>query len=446
MNNLVSVSPCKTYDEQLIYNSISPSIWDNIGNVNSVVLKPNWVRQSHQYKENEWEYVITHPTVIGAVIKKLLELLKPGSEIYLIDAPETESSMEKILEHYPIEKWKDLCSKNSIKLEIIDLRDDEWISDGNVIIERKQLPGDPKGKTVVNLHDSNSEFYSKKNSNKGFYGADYNIDETNKAHDGKSNLYSVSTTAIKTDLFINLPKLKTHKKAGITCCLKNLVGINTYKNYLPHHSLGTPNENGDQFPVESLKRKVEGNLLKVVKNKILISTKLAKYFSPLMSIGRMLFGSTNKVVRSGNWYGNDTIWRMILDLNKVLFYANSDGSFKEDVWISAKKYIGVVDAIYAGEGNGPKAPDLVEMGYIIAGTNPVSIDAVCAKLMGFEPLKIPAIENSFKIENYKICDFLFDSIVAVIDNEQFKLEEIAQEYIVPFKPHFGWKNHIEDGN
>ena len=32
----------------------------------------------------------------------------------------------------------------------------------------------------------------------------------------------------------SLPKLKTHKKAGITCALKNLIGINGNKEYLPH--------------------------------------------------------------------------------------------------------------------------------------------------------------------------------------------------------------------
>ena len=54
----------------------------------SVVLKPNWVRQSHQYIENDWDYVITHPMVVSAVIQKLMEFLKPGAEIYLIDAPD----------------------------------------------------------------------------------------------------------------------------------------------------------------------------------------------------------------------------------------------------------------------------------------------------------------------------------------------------------------------
>jgi hypothetical protein len=40
---------------------------------------------------------------------------------------------------------------------------------------------------------------------------------------------------------------------GMTCALKNLVGINANKNWLPHHTEGTPEQGGDQFPAGTLK-------------------------------------------------------------------------------------------------------------------------------------------------------------------------------------------------
>lgn len=49
------------------------------------------------------------------------------------------------------------------------------------------------------------------------------------------------------DVFINLPKMKVHKKTGVTLSLKNLVGINADKNWLPHYSGGSPRNGGDQF-------------------------------------------------------------------------------------------------------------------------------------------------------------------------------------------------------
>ena len=56
--------------------------------------------------------------------------------------------------------------------------------------------------------------------------------------------YLISRSAMDADVFINLPKLKTHKKVGVTLSLKNLVGINGDKNYLPHFCIGTPAEGG----------------------------------------------------------------------------------------------------------------------------------------------------------------------------------------------------------
>jgi hypothetical protein len=89
------------------------------------------------------------------------------------------------------------------------------------------------------------------------------------------------------------------------------------------------------------------------------------------------------------------IWRMVLDINKVLFYLNPDGTLKDGSSSKMGKYISIVDSIVAGEGNGPKAPDAINAGYIIAGLNPVSVDAVCARIMNFDFKKIPSIDKCF---------------------------------------------------
>ncbi len=49
----------------------------------------------------------------------------------------------------------------------------------------------------------------------------------------------------------------------------------------------------------------------------------------------------------------------------------------------------VVDASTAMEGQGPTGGTLVQMGLIIAGTNPLATDMVAAHCMGFEPHEIP---------------------------------------------------------
>lgn len=446
MSNKVAAIACAYYDAASIAESLPDEIFDLVRRGDTVILKPNWVLESHKHRPDDWDYVITHPTVITAVLSKVIDKLAGSGRVTITDGPATEASYTKLIARYPVAAWEQLARNGNVSLEIIDLREHEWMTRDDIVVKRLELPGDPRGKTEVDLIDAASEFYRQRKSKRGYYGADYDRGETNRAHDGHHNLYSVSRTVLEADVFINLPKLKTHRKSGITCCLKNLVGINTYKNYLPHHSEGGPCEGGDQFPVDNVNARIEGPLMGFLKQHVLRSPLLARLLSPLNHAGRKIFGDTRQVIRSGNWYGNDTIWRMILDLNKVLYYANADGSLRDGKLVKAKRYIGVVDAVLAGEGHGPLAPEPVEMGYLFCGTNPVAIDAVCAAFMGFDPSNIPIIDRAFKVQRYPLCNFgLADTLVSFAGNE-YPLLEIPANLIVPFEPQFGWKGHIEEEN
>ncbi len=108
-----------------------------------------------------------------------------------------------------------------------------------------------------------------------------------------------------------------------------------------------------------------------------------------------------------------------------------------------KKYISIVDSIVAGEGNGPKAPDAVNAGYIIAGSNPVSVDAVCARMMNFDHAKIPSIENAFRINRFPLADFKMEDIKILFNGETFPLSKFPSSLVVRFVPHKGWVGHIE---
>ena len=136
---------------------------------------------------------------------------------------------------------------------------------------------------------------------------------------------------------------------------------------------------------------------------------------------------------------------MVLDLNKILFYANGDGSFRGDTPGNKKKYISIVDAIVSGEGNGPDAPDKKHTGLVFLGTDPVSVDAVCAKLMGFDWKKIPVIKNAFLIDIYPFCENNYDSLEIESSIEIFNkpINKICVKDVFSFLPSTGWKGHIE---
>lgn len=432
-----------TYNSEEIYNILPDEVFSQISDARKVVLKPNWVKHAHMERPNDWDYVVTHPMVIQGVIKKVLDYIKPGGKITVIDGPEMTTKFDQLISHYPVGEWKTMAEEKDVEIEIIDLREDVWFTNGQLVTKREKQVGDPRGKTEVNLEGDLSEFYGHQKSKQGYFGADSNIRETNKAHDGHQNLYKLSKTVVEADVFINLPKLKTHKKAGITSCLKNLVGINTYRNYLPHYSIGTRKEGGDQFPEDSRKGAIESKLNPIFHQYIRTSPFLSKLFSPAMKIAWKIFGTNKKTNRSGSWWGNDTIWRMILDLNKALLYADPSGKLRDNNLLNRKKYIGVVDAILAGEGYGPKTPDPKKLNYILVGSNPAAIDSVGAKVMGFDPLRISSIKNAFHIKYYPIADFSYEEIMVKTEKDTFHINKLPKDKISNFIPASGWIGYIE---
>ncbi len=67
-----------------------------------------------------------------------------------------------------------------------------------------------------------------------------------------------------------------------------------------------------------------------------------------------------------------------------------------DMLKAVKPGLVVIDASSAMEGDGPTDGTLVDMGLIIAGTNPLAADMVATKLMGFSLNEVPSIELARK--------------------------------------------------
>ena len=66
-------------------------------------------------------------------------------------------------------------------------------------------------------------------------------------HNADKHEYFINSDVLNADVVINMPKPKTHRKAGVTISMKNLVGINCRKEYLPHHTNGSKEEGGDEY-------------------------------------------------------------------------------------------------------------------------------------------------------------------------------------------------------
>ena len=407
-----------------------------------VVLKPNWVKEHDERHPgpNQWEHVVTHPAVIRAVTEWVGEQLGSSGRITICDAPQTDSCFRKLAEYCAFEPMlADLRSKfPKLLIEILDLRPEEWHSLDGVVVSRPEQPGDPLGSTHVRL-DEASEFVEYAGQGR-LYGASYDMAETNQRHSGSRHDYLLCRTPMDADVFINLPKLKTHKKVGFTCALKNLVGINANKNWLPHHTEGTPEDGGDQFPKATAKARLEHSWMGTAKRWLKHSPGLSRLFVPLKKAGRLYFGDTQKIIRSGNWHGNDTCWRMVLDLNKCLFSFQGDGAHRQ----KPLRYLALVDGIVGGEGNGPMSPDPVRSGVIIAGTHPAAVDLVAATVMGLDWQRIRLLKNVFGMKRLSFVDFTPDQIDVRSNNEPWRGKIDQLDDLFAFRPHFGWVGAIEN--
>jgi len=104
--------------------------------------------------------------------------------------------------------------------------------------------------------------------------------------------------------------------------MKNLIGVNGDKNWLPHYRAGFQAEGGDEFPrpdaysrMRRFGAEIARRLLKRgVGGPVLRRLRAAENAAGLG--GR---------ARNGNWWGNDTIWRTTIDLNKVVYLGDRRG-------------------------------------------------------------------------------------------------------------------------
>ena len=266
------------------------------------------------------------------------------------------------------------------------------------------------------------------------------------SHNLENNKYLIPNSVIQADVVIHMPKLKTHRKAGITCCLKNNIGINGLKNWLPHHRVGSVAEGGDEYLYPNVFKKMY-TFFNEFEDKLVRFKGINPIMNIISMVGAVFYVLYKKFQRDpyyeGSWWGNNTLWRTILDLNKILLYADKNGQITET---PQRNRLYFVDGIISGEKEGPLLPTARKEGLILFGQDPVLIDLAIAELIGFNYKRIPSIFYAFKLTKQQITQFMPEDLLIKSNENDWNEKTINTiKHNLSFKPSDGWKGIIEKG-
>lgn len=435
-----------------------------------VVLKPNWVRHYNSNKDRlgSLDSVVTHPALYRPVIDYALKATGPGGRVIVADAPQMDCQLDVLMDYLRVEDLVDFYRRRDFRVEWRDLRDETVIFEDGLVKDRTLLDGDPDGYEIVNIGDASAfEISSYRGGVEApieadrlrsglshadgveeslLRGADYDEEETIRHHSGGRHEYKVSKTILTADVVINLPKVKTHKKAGVTLALKNLVGINCNKNFLPHHRAGCPSDGGDEHPGDSVYQKLRSWAIEFVRPLL-----KRDRFMPVLRILRKfdLMTRPDRGIRSGNWLGNDTIWRTIIDLNRILFFADRDGRVVES-GVPQRRVLHIFEGIVAAQGEGPMAGEDTPLGVLTLSEDPIAGDLVVCQMMGLDWRKIPKIRAALAATELRFTRVDEPDNVEVSSWDEAssatsatKLSEFTWNF--GLRPHFGWEGYLELG-
>ncbi len=360
-----------------------------------VVVKPNWVLH-----ETDSRYpiaaLVTDARVIAAAARAAAELF-PAARITVADCPLQRADWPLLCEQAGLTgPIRDLAREFGDRIAWRDLRKEVYAYVGGRLQPVTEAPhGDPLGYVEVKL-GSSSHLDEISDRSDRFAIHDHDRRKTRDNHRKGDHRYLVGRSFLDADLIINLPKWKTHSKTGLTGALKNLVGINGDKAYLPHFSRGAPKWGGDEYWDRGRFTYWTQNTLREFLRDTRWAYRMVRppwlAFKAVRSavLRRRDGPPADFYVGGGSWYGNQTIWRMIYDLNMILQRADREGTLQPT---PQRHYFCIVDGLVCGEGDGPLFPRPRAVDWLVFGSDPFAVDTTLAWFMGFDPERLPIVRE-----------------------------------------------------
>ncbi len=410
--------------------------WNPLGELihpgDSVVLKPNFVCDRN-YSGRGMDCMVTHASVLAGVLHYAL-LARPG-KVVVGDAPIQGCDWGRLMDVAGYASIKAHYAAPRVPVEWVDFR--RAVVDGAKTIWSAVPTGRADRDYVLVDLGRNSLLEPISAAAGRFRVTRYNPDLMRQTHAPGKHQYLIAREVLEANVIISLPKLKTHQKTGITGALKNVVGINGNKDFLPHHRLGGSKRGGDCYE-GSCPLKLAAERFTDAANRSSGLKQLAFRAARRASLG-LVRRLGEDADLEGSWHGNDTIWRTCLDLNRVLLNARIDGTLAET---QQRRVLTITDAIICGEGNGPLAPTPRSLGVLTCATNALAAEYVHAHLMGFDWRKIPIIREGFEHFAFPVASFGPQEI-KVLSDHRLHSQPWPSWNDTPFRPAPGWEGHCE---
>lgn len=406
-----------------------------------VLIKPNLVMESNSNPDGGTDCLYTQPSVVAPVVDYVVLALKQTGTIVIGDAPMQRCDFEQLSEQSGYRELVEYYRAKGVDISLVDFRGTSCrVEDGVHIFESK--PGADGTVIDLGMHSAFAQEDPKKLNRMRVTNYDPRLLQSH--HSTSGHEYEISNYVLEADVIINMPKPKTHRKAGVTLSLKNFIGANVYKEFLPHHTMGSPSQGGDEYARKSFIHALRSRMC----DKICICEAENRYnsiqfYRRVVRVCTILLRLFHNRYSEGSWYGNHTISRTIADINKLVYYAGKDGVLQD---APVRSVFIIADMIVAGEKEGPLAPSPKNVGIIAAGFNPVCFDEAIASLMGMDIHQIPTLQSVRAINDlYKLVNSDQQPIFVSNDSalNEKHLQDLRQKDLLHFIPTDGWKGHIE---
>lgn len=415
--------------------------WNPLGQIvkpgDTVLLKPNWVMHENPEEQyHDMDCLVTHPSLIRAMMDYVVIALKGKGKIILADAPMAQCHLDELMQRVHYDKLVDFYAEQGIEVIMKDLRGCTFDDNKNKLGVNHVSVLENLDEVIVDLGEMSAfSEYTQERIDR-LKAPKLDPLKMKDHHAMGKHEYSIHKDILEADVIINLSKPKSHRKAGMTACCKNFIGANVRKDLLPHLTYGSKQEQGDAYQ----KRNILLALSNACNEKYDYFTfrsknKLAVLFRVLKGLLRRL-GRGSEEFWEGSWYGNDTMWRTISDVDNAIYYANKEGVLEHG---HCRTVFSVCDMIVAGEKEGPLCPSPKRLNTIIMSESHIAcIDKFICRYIWFDDRLVKNIDYLMEQEKIKTEDIEIVTAEGCYSYSTYPYSEGTR-----LQAGYGWHGYIE---